>query len=83
MKKNKATAKRMGLLDAAIQVLHKADNPMNAKDIVDAVLAKGLWSTSGKTPHATLYAAIIREINKKGNEARFTKAKRGHFALAN
>ena len=41
-----------------------------------------LWSTGGKTPHATLYAAIIREIAKKGKDARFRKVDRGRFQLA-
>jgi hypothetical protein len=48
---------------------------------VDAVLAKGLWKSDGKTPAATLYSSILREIQKKGDDARFTKAERGKFAL--
>ncbi|TWU03053.1 hypothetical protein CA54_61370 [Symmachiella macrocystis] len=44
--------------------------------------AKGYWtSPSGKTSHATLYAAILREIQTKGKEDRFTKTDRGHFAI--
>ena len=39
-------------------------------------------ATNGATPYATLYAAIIREIATKGDEARFTKAERGMFAAA-
>jgi hypothetical protein len=46
------------------------------------MLAKGLWKTKGKTPEATLYAAILREIQKKGEASRFAKADRGMFALA-
>jgi hypothetical protein len=43
--------------------------------------AKGLWSSpNGKTPEATLYAAMIREIRTKGSEARFQKVERGMFA---
>jgi hypothetical protein len=45
--------------------------------------AKGYWtSPGGQTPHATLYAAILREINVKGPEARFAKTDRGRFTLA-
>jgi hypothetical protein len=40
-----------------------------------------MWTTKGKTPAATLYAAILREIQKKGSEARFKKVDRGQFAL--
>jgi hypothetical protein len=46
--------------------------------------SQGLWkSPGGKTPHATLYSAIIREIATKGKEARFVKAGQGKFTLAN
>ncbi len=69
-------------LDAAARILSKAKEPMGCKDIVEQALAKGLWSPGGKTPHATLYAAIIREISKKGKDARFEKVDRGRFQLA-
>jgi hypothetical protein len=45
--------------------------------------AKKLWtSPGGKTPSATLYSAILREINVKGKDARFKKTERGKFTLA-
>ena len=69
-------------LDAAAQILAKAKEPMGCKDIVEQAIGKELWSPGGKTPHATLYAAIIREIAKKGKDARFKKVDRGRFALA-
>ena len=54
---------------------------MNAKELIEAMAAKKLWtSPGGKTPHATLYSAILREINTKGNDARFKKTERGKFA---
>ena len=74
--------RRLGALDAAAQVLKTVKEPMTCKAIVDAMLKKNLWTTNGKTPHATLYSAIIREITKKGKEARFAKVDRGRFALA-
>ncbi len=69
-------------LDAAAQILAKSKEPMGCKDMVEQALTRGLWSTGGKTPHATLYAAIIREIAKKGKDARFEKVGRGRFHLA-
>ena len=72
--------KRMGILKAAVVVLKETGRPMNAKAMVETALAKGMWTTKGKTPAATLYAAIIREIQKKGGEARFKKVDRGMFA---
>ena len=74
--------KQAGGLDAAAQVLAEADGPLNASEMVKRMLAKGLWKTSGKTPAATIYAAIIREIAAKGKDARFRKVARGKFELA-
>jgi len=76
-------AGKLSALDAAAQVLASANEPMNAKAMIEAMAAQGLWtSPGGKTPAATLYAAILREINTKGAEARFQKTDRGLFALS-
>lgn len=74
--------KKASGLDAAAQVLKDAKQPMRCKDIVETMLAKGLWKTDGKTPHATIYAAILREIQTKGKDARFKKTDRGLFAFS-
>lgn len=73
--------KRVSGLDLAAKVLAEAGEPLNAKTIAERAIAAG-WKTSGKTPEATLYAAIIREIAKKGKDARFAKHDRGLFAAA-
>jgi hypothetical protein len=68
-------------LDAAAIVLAASDKPMRAVEMIAAIQAKKLWaSPEGKTPEATLYAAIIREIAAKGKVARFRKVERGLFA---
>jgi hypothetical protein len=73
--------KKVSAIDAAAQVLAGAKEPMNCKEMIDAMAKKALWtSPGGKTPHATLYSAIIREIALKGKEARFSKTERGKFA---
>ncbi|MBL9149445.1 MAG: winged helix-turn-helix domain-containing protein [Phycisphaerae bacterium] len=77
-----AKPKRASGLDLAAKVLASAKEPLNAKSIAERVLAAG-WSTSGKTPHATLYAAMIREIAAKGKGARFRKTDRGLFTPSN
>jgi len=74
--------KRVSLLDAAATVLAGAKEPMMAKEIVAEVLSRGLWSTKGETPEATLYAAMIREISAKKSEARFKKVDRGLFVAS-
>lgn len=77
---SRAKRKRVSALDAAAQVLAKATKPMRAKELIAEMGAKGLWqSPGGKTPEATLYAAIIREIAAKGAKARFKKHERGVF----
>ena len=85
-KPEKRTRKRadgkLSGLDAAAQVLAEAGEPLDAKTMVERMLEKGLWATGGKTPAATIYAAIIREIAKKGDASRFRKVERGQFTVA-
>jgi hypothetical protein len=88
-RKKKATdesatpAKKTSQIQAALQVLATSKEPMNCQAMVEAMTSQGLWtSPGGKTPHATLYAAILREINTKGNDARFRKVDRGQFTAA-
>jgi hypothetical protein len=81
-KKAKApNEKKVSAIDAAAQVLAGAKEPMNCKELIEVMAKQALWtSPGGKTPHATLYSAIIREIATKGKEARFVKKDRGQFA---
>ena len=73
-------AKKVSALDAA-KVLGEAGQAMSCKEMIEAMGTKGYWSSpAGKTPDATLYAAILREITAKGKDARFYKADRGKFA---
>ena len=73
---------KMSGLDAAAKVLAEAELPLNTKMIVERAFAKGYWSSSGKTPAATIYSAMLREINAKGAESRFKKTDRGLFTAA-
>lgn len=74
--------KRVSALDAAAQVLAKAGKPMRAKELIAAMAEQGLWkSPGGRTPHATLYAAMIRESRDKGSASRFKRVDRGQFAF--
>jgi len=78
----KQKSKRLSALDAAAQVLAQADKPMRAQELIAAMAEQGLWSSpAGKTPHATLYAAMLREVAAKGDAARFKKVDRGLFAF--
>ena len=74
--------KKLGQLDAAVKVLGEAEEPLNCKAIMEAMVAKGYWkSPGGKTPEATLASSIMREISKKGHGSRFKKVDRGLFTL--
>jgi len=76
-------AGKMSALDAAAKVLGESATPMTTGEMIEAMAAKGLWtSPGGKTPAATLYSAILRELKVKGAASRFTKTERGKFALA-
>jgi hypothetical protein len=69
-------------LDAAAQILQETGQPMNCQQMIAAMAAKGYWtSPAGKTPAATLYSALLREIKLKGSQARFHKTARGHFVF--
>jgi len=77
-----ATKKKLSQIEAAIKVLAATRKPMTCRELVDAMVAKRYWkSPGGKTPHATLYASILRDL-KKGKDARFKKVAPGKFTLA-
>ena len=77
-----AKAKKRSALDAAAKVLAETGQAMNCQELIAAMAAKGYWtSPGGKTPSATLYSAVLRELTVKGKDARFVKTERGKFAL--
>lgn len=75
-----ASDKPMSGLDAAALILREAGEPLDAQTLVARILQRGLWKTEGKTPAATIYAAMGREIKAKGSSSRFQKVDRGRFA---
>ena len=75
-----AKPRRVSALDAAAQVLREAGAPLRAVDLIDQMQKRGLWqSPGGKTPSATLYAAMTREITTKAGASRFKKGDKGLF----
>ena len=78
-----AKSQKLSALDAAAQVLQEAGTPLSCQEMITAMAEKGYWSSpQGRTPSATLYSAILRELKTKGAAARFRKTDRGRFAHA-
>ncbi|WP_145277100.1 winged helix-turn-helix domain-containing protein [Planctomycetes bacterium SV_7m_r] len=74
--------KKLSQIDAALAILKKSRKPLSCKEMVEAMAKAKLWtSPGGKTPDATLYAAILRDL-RKGTDARFKKAAPGRFTNA-
>ena len=73
-------AKKYSALDAAALVLRESGQPLSCPELIAQMAAKGYWtSPKGKTPSATLYAALMREAKRKGDAARFIKTGPGRF----
>jgi vancomycin resistance protein YoaR len=73
---------KFSALDAAAKVLGETGLTMSCPEMIAAMAEKGYWSSPhGRTPAATLYSALLRELQTKGAQARFVKTDRGKFAL--
>ncbi|HEV3443534.1 MAG TPA: winged helix-turn-helix domain-containing protein [Gemmataceae bacterium] len=74
--------KKLSAIDAAAKVLAEAGEPMDCQTMIKTMAEKGYWmSAGGKTPAATLYSAILRELQTKGHDSRFKKTERGKFGV--
>jgi hypothetical protein len=56
----------MTFLEAAIQILRSSRGPLTTREITKRALAAGLISTQGKTPNATMGAALYRALQTDG-----------------
>ena len=73
----------ISLIAAAANLLAENGLTMNCVQIVRELDEKGVWrSPGGKTPQATLYAAIGTEITAKGDQSRFVRKDKGLFAAS-
>jgi hypothetical protein len=79
-----ASANRLSALDAAAKVLAEVGQAMSCAEMIAAMATKGYWSSPrGRTPAGTLYSAILRELQTKGDKARYCKTERGKFRFNN
>ena len=51
-------------LDAAVSVLESCKRPMNVREIVAEAIRRGILRPAGKTPEATMSAALYMSVNK-------------------
>lgn len=78
-----AGGEKLSALAAAAKVLAADGTAMTCRQLVAVMAVRGDWrSPGGKSPHATLHAAISTEIKTKGAAARFRKTAPGRFAAA-
>ena len=78
-----ASPAKLSALEAAARVLSESQQAMTCPELIAAMAARGYWtSPAGKTPQATLHAALTREIKIKKDQSRFRKTERGKFGLA-
>ncbi len=76
-----APVKKLSALDAAARVLQEIGQAMSCTELIAAMAAEGYWkSPKGRTPAGTLYSALLRELQSRGDQARFCKTERGKFA---
>lgn len=71
----------MNVLQAAEIVLKEASKPLHYKEITQRMINRGLWQTHGKTPDATVNAAIAVDIKKNGTHSLFQRTNGGVYVL--
>src|SRR5262249_60933139 len=74
---------KLSALEAAARVLRERGQALSCPELIAAMAAQGYWtSPAGKTPQATLHAALTREIQTKQEQSRFRKTRRGQVGPA-
>lgn len=71
----------MKLIEAIFKVLNESPTPLTSKQISEKIVKSGLWSTTGKTPDATVGARIYMDIKSKGKKSFFVKVAPNTFAI--
>lgn len=68
--------------DIAYQILKMSGGPpLHSKEITKLAMEKGKLHTEGKTPWATMNAALVTDVNTNGAESRFSKTGPSTFAI--
>ncbi len=62
-------------------MLKEAGEPLHYGEITRRVLEGGFWSTTGKTPEATVNPQLAVDIKRRGEQSLFRRTEQGVFAL--
>lgn len=68
------------LRQAAVELLQEI-GPTHYKELTDQILARGLATSSSKTPADSLNARITVDIKRNGNKSEFVRVRPGVFGL--
>src|SRR3989339_1954525 len=71
----------MTFKSAAYQILKEADKPLHSKEITKIALKQKLIKSDGKTPHATMNAHLLEDVNNNHRRSRFVKLGPSLFGL--
>ncbi|MBP8801791.1 MAG: restriction endonuclease [Kiritimatiellae bacterium] len=71
----------MTVLEAALKVLQQAGEPLHYREITEGILKAKLWTTTGKTPEATVNAQLAVDAKTKGAASVFRRVGRGVYSL--
>lgn len=67
--------------NAIIKVLTESAEPLHYHEITERILSRGLKTTSGATPDATVNARMASSIKHEGDKSPFIRVSKGVFAL--
>jgi restriction system protein len=71
----------MSVLTAVGMVLAEAKQPLHYREITERLLQRGLWTSTGQTPDATVNAQLAVDIKRRGENSIFYRTNKGVFAL--
>jgi len=66
---------------AAIKILKQTGKPLHSREITRIGLEQGMFKSAGKTPHATMNAHLLEDINNNQRQSKFVKLGPSLFGL--
>ena len=70
--------------EAAATVLSQSRRPLTIRELMDRMISDGLVKPTGRTPHQSLYAIILRSNRRRKSEGkprRFVSRRKGRFVV--